>query len=210
MSLAADLFAEDEWRVLLWETTLRLEGNADFPADEEDMAFLAYAGETALRHWKWRIRERLKPIAEEALNHPVFANGSMRREQELIRSFLHECSNPLYAVEIEPGQWAASARDPSGSEIERLTENECLPAHQILLLALARLARVPVAWTRRRSSQAGLSDVIGFANYDLVRADLPLVEVDTVGGLYVLVKSPEQRRRVDTIISHHGFEFLRD
>lgn len=210
MSLAADLFAEDEWRVLLWETGLRLDGNADFPADEEDLAFLAYAGEAAIRHWKWRMRERLKPMAREALHHPVLASGSMERERELIRSFLHECANPLYALETEPGRWAASAGDPSVSEIERLAEKECLPTQQILLLALACRTRVPVAWARRRSTHAGLRDVIGFANYDLGREDLPLVEVDTVGCLYVVVQSPAQRSRVNKIISYHGFEFLRD
>jgi hypothetical protein len=204
VTLAEDLFHDDEWRILWWEVFVRMHANKEFPNDVEDISFVAYAAESAIRHWNHKVRERLGPAVAKALDHPLVLTEPMATERRLLQDFIDECMSPSYATETEVGPWSADDPHPGQPELERIRQLPQQSLRDVAALAHQRLTtRAWVTWVQRSSRLAGLTEAIGFVNYDLAEVK---VHSDCVGELFVDVPSEANSETLTRILNYHGFD----
>ncbi len=229
-SLPAQLFSENEWRLLWWKTFLLQSADPGFPNDHRDVEWIAFAAEMSVRHWCLPVIKRIRPMVDAALEAEYISRVSPR-VRELLTDFQHEMHNPILARDVQDGPWQApdtsddlscgSPTDPPAS-FDHLFK---MAAHAVSTRQWLDWRRYgDVHWAgglverhgRTRSRIPTMWDHVGFANFDLGRAGLPIIEVDDTGRLFVdLGKAAavtsgglpreELRQRVDRLAARHGF-----
>lgn len=215
MTLARDLFAEDEWRILWWETARRLDGHSAFPEDAEDLSLLAHACEATVRHWNSALRQRLRPVAERAMEHPLLGTPELAQEMQLLRGFLHECTNPLHGMERELGPWSPD-HAVAGGDQELLQVAQRAAGRSLAELgqdaSRSMMVRVDISWVRlTRVGREGvgyrpLSQRLSELNRALADERLRPAVLDGLGQVHLIVESIDELRRSRRVLDQSGFD----
>jgi hypothetical protein len=217
MGVAADLYAENDWRVLWWEMLLRSQRDPTFPDSVADAAWVAFACDSVVRHVRDAFLRRLEFLAERARVVLVLAldeNDEAHQLLALLDNYLHERRNPIFATAVHVGPWSADPamvlRDPADL-MPHLGESLFEGLRQCAAVARVRTWISPMFGPRANlngpfRTKPSVLDLVGFANYDLNRHDCPVIEIDPTGRLYV---DGLTNRSLDAlavrILRYHGF-----
>lgn len=218
MGIAADLYAENDWRVLWWEVLVRSQRDPTFPKSVDDAAWVAFACDSVVRHLRDPLLRRLEPLAQRARDVLLAAgdaNDEPRQLLVLLGNYLHERENPILATIVHAGPWSA---DPS--TVLCLAVDLMPPLDESLVDGLRQCVAVAHTrtWVEPMFSPSGnlepgqfrahpsVGDLIGFANYDLRRNDCPVIEIDPSGRLFVDGLTDRSRDALAVrILRYHGF-----
>ena len=218
MGVAADLYAENDWRVLWWEVLVRSQTVPNFPASVEDAEWVAFACDSVVRHLRDPFLRQLEPLAERARSLLVFACDAFdgaRQLVTLVDNYLRERRNPIFAMTVHAGPWSA---DPS-TVLRNVTElmppldeslhdglRQCTVVARKRTWIEPRLAPSAKLEPGKFRTRPSVRDLIGFANYDLRNNECPEIEIDPTGRLFVDGLSDRGSYTLAVrILRYHGF-----
>ncbi|GHJ47442.1 hypothetical protein Cs7R123_47840 [Catellatospora sp. TT07R-123] len=227
-SLPAQLFREDEWRLLWWRVFQAQDADPRFPRGSRDIEWIAYAAEMGVRHWRRSIVRRLAPLVESA-SASEHAARVPKDVREMLDDFQHELLNPILALDAQDGPWQVpdTAEDPDcdcptglPTSVDQLMRQASQAIATRFWLQWQQYGQIDwSAWWverhgRTRSRVPTLLDHVGFANYDLRELGLPIIETDGTGRFFIdlnptstIISLTDEalRERISAVIARHGF-----